>query len=833
MTGRTSAIERKLIMVLVVMAATLLLTWSGILLKPEMVKANQAQTEEQISLLILSPTASFSSSSNPTASSQPAGKSPDGFDSTIIGALIGAAATFFAIVYQTRKNSPKTQEESDSNRAKFGMRRARTTKKRMKAYRDALHADRSISYLQILDMTRPLEVTNVYVQVRLDQETRPGYELSSHLLEAEAKADPNELIRAGRLQLESRASAAMDPDVAIHRYKHCVIVGDPGAGKSTLLKYLTLKSIDGQLQDLPDLPIHIELNAFVSSGHQDLLTFTASTWENRYGFPKDEALEYMKYRLKDGKALLLLDALDETVTGKTKDEPEESYKFVANAIMELARRYYDSPIVVTARKASYHQRTYLVGFTELEVLEFRLEDIEQFVNKWFACHPNLPKHANASDLNTLLERNPRILALAGNPLLLSLIVTVYEEQFDLPDRRAELYKMCVDTLLTKWDKSRDIRRRHEFKPEHKRQLLEEIGWHFHLQGQRYFPESELLMMIADFLPAVGLSAEQDRQILDEISAESGLLKEQARGFYGFLHITLQEYFGAQYTFHHNQLDTLLTHRNELWWEEVILLYTGSVPDASTLILKLLGRDGTSPLREDKFHTNLILAGRCLAARPTIRQVSLRDEITSRLLETLTTTPYSLTRRQVAEALAEIGGKVNSHLLRLLANEQLNLFVRLSIVSALGRLGDRSIAPKLLDLLSNEQLDERVRSSITWALGRLGDRSIAPKLLDLLSVEQLDQRVRFEIALVLGSLDDRSIVPDLLLLLSNKQLHPFVRSGIAWALGRLGDHSVVPDLLHLLSNKQLHPFVHQRNDIVLLTFSLPKSSPIERQALQMA
>lgn len=30
------------------------------------------------------------------------------------------------------------------------------------------------------------------------------------------------------------------------------------------------------------------------------------------------------------------------------------------------------------------------------------------------------------------------------------MVIVYEDQLDLPERRAELYKQCVDTLLTKW-----------------------------------------------------------------------------------------------------------------------------------------------------------------------------------------------------------------------------------------------------------------------------------------------------------------------------------------------------------------------------------------------
>jgi predicted NACHT family NTPase len=117
-------------------------------------------------------------------------------------------------------------------------------------------------------------------------------------------------------------------------------------------------------------------------------------------------------------------------------------------------------------------------------------------------------------------------------------VLVYETQLELPDRRAELYKQCVDTLLTRWDATRGIHRLSEFTPEHKRQLLTEVAWHFHTQGLRYFPENVLLKVIANFLPVVGLQAEENHRVLREIVAESGLLKEQVQEFYGFLHLTL-------------------------------------------------------------------------------------------------------------------------------------------------------------------------------------------------------------------------------------------------------------------------------------------------------
>ena len=53
------------------------------------------------------------------------------------------------------------------------MERATTRIERVKAYRDALRADPRIARLQILDMERPLEVTNIYVHLRLHK--IPGY----------------------------------------------------------------------------------------------------------------------------------------------------------------------------------------------------------------------------------------------------------------------------------------------------------------------------------------------------------------------------------------------------------------------------------------------------------------------------------------------------------------------------------------------------------------------------------------------------------------------------------------------------------------------------------
>jgi len=301
-------------------------------------------------------------------------------------------------------------------------------------------------------------------------------------------------------------------------------------------------------------------------------------------------------------------------------------------------------------------------------------------------------------------------------LLLSLITIVYEAELDLPDRRTELYRQCVDILLTKWDASRDIVRRREFKSEQKRQLMQEVAWHFHTVGQRYFSERELLKFVGDFLPTIGLSKEQNIEILKEITAENGLLKEQANGWYGFMHLTIQEYFVAQYLSIHNMIDKIFINRHEPWWEEVILLYAGLAPDASFLIKNLLDGDTRSPLkmniRTKITNSDLLLAAKSLTARPTIKQVSLRQEVFVRLYTILLNTQRADLRQIVATSLVDIGGKeTNDKLMSLLASPQTFLAVKQSLVYALMRQKKYFAAKILINLALDAKTDANLKNTI--------------------------------------------------------------------------------------------------------------------------
>jgi hypothetical protein len=174
---------------------------------------------------------------------------------------------------------------------------------------------------------------------------------------------------------------------------------------------------------------------------------------------------------------------------------------------------------------------------------------------------------------------------------------VYEEDLHFPRNRAELYERGVETLLNKWDTSRQIKRDEKYKQlslVRKKQLLAHLAWPTFRVNQYFIRAATLEEHIRAYLANLPGSKPEDlevdaRDVLQAMEANHGLIVQRAQGIYSFSHLTFQEFFTACYVRDH-QAEALpvMVHEGllERRWRETFLLTTNLLPDAGQLFILL-------------------------------------------------------------------------------------------------------------------------------------------------------------------------------------------------------------------------------------------------------
>jgi energy-coupling factor transporter ATP-binding protein EcfA2 len=269
---------------------------------------------------------------------------------------------------------------------------------------------------------------------------------------------------------EERGTRPLSALEAVTKHRRVVLLGDPGSGKSTFLTHLTL-CLAAHSQDrhtewltrLPDwsqqeadiIPISIVLRDFarwLPEGQKRATLrhlwdfFVARLEAQNLAF----AAEPLHDRLEKGRAILLLDGLDEIPTQRQRT-------FIRDAVAAFARRYAKCCIVVTCRTLSYQNPAWQLGdFESFTLAPFSEEQIDRFIAGW---HGELARlgtiKPGAVDsvtrhLHTAVRR-PDLWRLASNPLLLTVMALVHTHKGRLPEARALLYEETVDILLWRWE----------------------------------------------------------------------------------------------------------------------------------------------------------------------------------------------------------------------------------------------------------------------------------------------------------------------------------------------------------------------------------------------
>ncbi len=446
----------------------------------------------------------------------------------------------------------------------------------------------------------------------------------------------------------SMVSGATAPLHTFLRDTPClVILGGPGAGKSTLIRYILLSLARGHARHQPGLhtdwlPIFFPIAAFAEARRErrrrDLapLDYLGEYYE---GLSQPDYTPLFQRALVMGTAMVLLDGLDEVRT----DRGELIH------CLEAFVREWDAPgnrFVATSRIAGYVDAPLDEQvFTRVTILPLSDAEIEHFIMRWIRAYESTGEptgaerspdairelqrrtELHARTLSDAVFANPDVTDLARNPLLLTILALIHNQGARLPDRRVDLYRLCVEALAETWNRARSLSGREidvylgdeKLDERFVVNLLGPAALWIHgeqpggLVDQRDLERHLTATLIqTDGLPR-GRAQRLARSFIELMRRDTGLLQERGYQRFGFLHLTFEEYLAARGLLESVTVadpDALIhTYCTDPRWREVLRLAIASAPqrEAQRLLLHLLA----APTTVEGRGRPVVLAGECL------------------------------------------------------------------------------------------------------------------------------------------------------------------------------------------------------------------------------
>lgn len=252
---------------------------------------------------------------------------------------------------------------------------------------------------------------------------------------------------------------------------------------------------------------------------------------------------------RDGKALLLVDGLDEI-----HDEPTRA-TFVGH-LESFLGDHGKCRFVATSREAGFA----LVAPTISQFCErFRVAPLSEDAITTLCAHwhtlmagDSPESRQESADISKQLTTNESLRGLAENPLLLTMLLVVKQGYGRLPPDRVSLYERAVEVLLDTWN----IKAHARLNPREAIPQLAYVAYEMMRAGKQTATEDELLHLIESAranVPQIRLYAKDTPlDFLGRVELRSSLIVEagrQAEGIgtvpvYQFRHLTFQEYLAA-------------------------------------------------------------------------------------------------------------------------------------------------------------------------------------------------------------------------------------------------------------------------------------------------
>ena len=224
-----------------------------------------------------------------------------------------------------------------------------------------------------------------------------------------------------------------------------VLIGAAGLGKSTTLNYIFCKY--EEMYKAFALKIKIDLKEYahdIGEEKKDLLWCITSEFRKKIKRAKisfDDTEKLLTTYLEDGMCLIILDALDEIPTQKIRNK-------VRDEIGNFCEIYYLNRYIISTREAGYLKNRFDDSFLHIKINDFDGKQIQQYSKNWYCSYYEQKDFKEFWKKFSKEVERARCQSLIRNPIVLILALIIFDIEKNLPNKRVEFYKKCIETFLT-------------------------------------------------------------------------------------------------------------------------------------------------------------------------------------------------------------------------------------------------------------------------------------------------------------------------------------------------------------------------------------------------
>ena len=507
------------------------------------------------------------------------------------------------------------------------------------AYRDRLaeqHEYLDFAGLGVVTLEQPVPVDKGFASLKVEA-WRP-----------EENEDRDERCRKmeGRLRIDREPKTMMDGLTiggALQRCKRFFLLGDPGTGKTTASRhiarsYAQRRQAKNGYPNKAVTPILVRLADWADQLQADE---TADLLGAALGqmslFDAIESAEWLKEQVQNQKVLVLLDGLDEVADPKVRGS-------MLDKIRSFVEAYPKANYVVTSRIVGFEKPNLGKRFDVLRLMPLTTKATRQFARQWFAFRHKHDFKRTCVDctrhlarLQQSLEGHPQIRAIAANPMMLTILLLLFEAGTSLPQRRWDLYRRISEAFLSSWEEKKrgalnsapdrlmDLENREVL------WILESLAWEMQRRDWTLASRWWLSHHVSSFLrEELGYGLEKARREADtliwSLRERSTVLKERGPERYGFSHLAFQEYFAARAAL--AETDPIAAIRPFIYhprWREVVRLVAAQLNRRKATDLLRVVLDDPDPTGRF-LERGLLLSLACLADGAFVHDTDLLGEM---------------------------------------------------------------------------------------------------------------------------------------------------------------------------------------------------------------